>query len=107
MEETLLQLVELLKDASPVVWQILIKQVYVDAIANLLWATTLIFAAFRMYKPAAKKWGEEEDNPESLILWLFSGICALAGMVCLTDAVTHFLNPEFYAIQYILSKISG
>jgi len=116
-DDVLRELIEFLKDASPLVWNALIKQVYVEASGNLAWAIVLLIAAIVLYKlgklSKQKSKGDEEHypSPEWAIIcglfWVSSASAAMFSFGLLVSAVQRFINPEFYAIRFILWNIGG
>jgi hypothetical protein len=113
MDELLKQLVEFLKTASPQLWSILMKQVYSDAIVNLLFGllflTLGIVCGSRiliLYK--RPKTNDYEDyRIQYIVLGLLSFLFILISFMTLPVAFQHFYNPEFYAIQSIVGSLKG
>ena len=115
MTELLQQLVEWFETASPQLWEILIKQVYVEATSDLVWgiiwlavATALIFVGKWGWK-CNEEHGDYNTDWEWVFVpsWVFSGILFPVGLAMLSSAIKWFVNPEFYAIRYILDKLTG
>jgi len=113
MNETLSQLMEFLKEASPMVWETLIKQVYVEAVRDFTWSILFFIVCFFLVKTGVygQKQSEENYNSDwSSGMWfayIGAGISGLIALIVLSSVITHVINPEFYAIRFILYSISG
>jgi hypothetical protein len=107
------QLIDFVKTASPLVWNILIKQVYSEAIADLIWAfglggTCFVFVKVALYGFEKNK--DDEFSDWSYGKWLgviFATISGIISFSLIIGAVQWFANPEFYAIRFILEKLAG
>jgi hypothetical protein len=111
MDELLRDLLEMLKTVSPEVWQILIRQVYVEALQNLLWvivSVVMSWVSYRLMLPRLKD--EYPDDyldwnfPEHLYPWTF-GLGILVAFINFVMGISYVLNPEFYALRYLLSQL--
>jgi hypothetical protein len=113
MNEVLAQLVAFLKEASPLVWSTLIKQVYIEASANIAWSIGLLVVCVLLAKLGnyrRKQYAEDEYSDWQQCMWflyLGSGIFGAIAFALVVSALMHFANPEFYAIRFILSNIGG
>jgi hypothetical protein len=111
IDDVLRKLIDFLQEASPLVWNILLKQVYVDAAGSVAWSVALLVIAFVLYK--AGKYGKENATGHNLsgemglAAWIGCTIAGASSFGLLVDAIQRFANPEFYAIKYILSIIAG
>jgi len=105
--DILSELVKFLQEVSPLVWQSLIKQVYSEAIGYLMWGIGLAFICPPMFKFAKKQMEYDDLNPAGLFAYIGVGIAAPASLLLLTSAIQHFINPEFYAIRFIVSSVGG
>jgi hypothetical protein len=111
-DEILRELIEFIENASPAVWSTLLKQVRLDAFSGLAWAVVMIVVAvvaFWLASSAYKNdnsrddWREEKMVGGS-IAFVLSSVVAFALSV---DAIMRLVNPEFYAIRFILMQIGG
>jgi hypothetical protein len=113
MTELLQQLIDFIKAASPVVWSIYIKQVYVDAIVGVVRGIALLVASpflAKFAKYAYKKYGEDTYSGWDFVgCFAWSGVAAsiIIGYLLITSYAKGFINPEYYAIQNILSQLRG
>jgi hypothetical protein len=118
MNEALQQLIDFVKSASPTVWGVLVKQVYVYAVADILWALMLIAVAFLLYRLAMankpqydrdEKNGKFDKHWELGIPLCFCGsaVFTLVAFGLLVMAVMALINPYYYAITNVLSSIGG
>lgn len=111
MDELLRELIEFLKNASPMVWETLHRQVYVQAAQYAFWLV-LFGAAVIPCVVLVRKFLElrEEDEWGDHELPIALGLmgCALFGILaafCLVSAVSRLINPDYYAIQIILNSL--
>lgn len=114
---TLLQeLVTYLKEVSPMLWETLMRQVYMNAVATSAWAVAmLVLAGISLYvcRKAYKKTSAENREWSSSVIDEMSVIFGAVGfvtgvivfMICITMAIPMFLNPQYYAIQLILENL--
>lgn len=116
IDEVLRKLIEFLQEASPLVWQTLVKQVYVEAFSKFAWGALLLVGAFFLVKFAAKlKATYEEEYPDGRwaedsvagFVYLMSLFVGVAGFAFVISALKWVANPEYYAIRLILSNIGG
>jgi hypothetical protein len=106
IEDNVGQLIEFLKNASPAIWQVLIKQVYIEASEKLFWGILFGVVAFILFKIANSD--RVFDDPENnVFLYAGSGLCLFIALVFLVSSVMWFINPDFYAIRFILQSLSG
>jgi uncharacterized membrane protein len=113
MTELLQELIKFLQQASPFIWQALVRQVYVDAAGNIAWAGMLIFLAVVTAKCA--QWCYKKHKEDRFADWdvylaisaTFGVAAALIVFALLVCAMQQLANPEYYAIQYILRQIGG
>lgn len=109
MDEALLELIAMLRELSPDVWQIMVHQVYAQAISNILWGLVSAAASAWSYKRSIKLFQASDDNPiyevGAILLVGLTFFGALAAVACASQTALMFINPEFYAIQYLLSGI--
>jgi len=113
MDEILMELVEFLKNASPVVWSALIRQVYVEAFSKIAWGIGL--AALCYISVKTTKYAYNKTKDDSYSMWELGGIfLAILSVVVgiwsfenFVEAVKWFANPDFYAIRFILQQLGG
>lgn len=116
IDEVLRKLIDFLQGASPLVWQALIKQVYVEASARLAWAIGCGVVTYFLFKLVNSQKAEYEKEcsdgrflQDSAWAWLYAGIActAIASFGLAVSSFMWFFNPEFYAIRFILQNIGG
>lgn len=116
MTELLQQLINFIKEASPVVWDTFIKQVYVEAGQALIWTVVLVISTVLLIKCGnycRHKYNDvdEEDYLFGQYLfgqWMsyaFAIFASLYSVTLITSAVSQFINPEYYAIQMIVGML--
>ena len=110
-DEILQKLIEFIENASPLIWDTLVRQVYTEAAGMLLGAIFLV-AGIVVLASLAKRWNEKAQD-DALGMWdVWSGTsyfviagATLGSFACLLSASMRLANPEFYAIKLILSLI--
>ena len=113
IDEVLKKLIEFLQQASPLVWEALVRQVYAIAFSQIAWAVGVgvsIFAMWKFSNYAEKQQTEDEYNEEE---WkqtkLFFRVGAVLFMFIpfglIVSASMKIYNPAYYAINLILSQI--
>ena len=117
MEEVLGKLIEFLQEASPLIWQTLLRQVYLSAVGGVIFTTVcVVIATICFYKASVYKKGSDDvftnDNWSNhyLLFVLLSSAAIILYLVATFSAyqvAMRFINPEYYAIQLILANIGG
>ena len=111
MEETLKELIALLQSASPLIWQSLMRQVYSEAWARLVWVAALTAIIVVAVKFLTSKIAVEALRGEWEAAIIFGWIAVSASSLCtfgmLVSAIMWFANPEFYALRFILESLTN
>jgi hypothetical protein len=111
IDEVLKQLIDFLQTASPMVWETLIKQVYITGLSYVLWGAGLGVASFYCIKVGNYGRRQMEDDADwfggAILAFVGAALTGVTSFGLLVSAIAHFINPEFYAIQYILAQIGG
>ena len=102
MNESMQQLIEMVKNVAPAVWQAAYRQVWIDAGENLFGALligSVTLWAINWVRRRWSSWDGFDDGPAKIITPL--GICILAGITlgCLITFVDDVANPTFQAIK--------
>lgn len=105
--DILSELVKFLQEVSPLVWQSLIKQVYAEAVGYLIWGIGLAIACPFLVKSAKRRLEEDDIDILGVFTYIAVAIIAPVSLLLLTSAIQHFINPEFYAIRFIVSSVGG
>ena len=113
--ELLYELVEWIKEISPELWKIGIRQVYVQVFGSALWLLAGIVFGFMLHdlaqhcdsKIAAV---DDPDDAEGWLIarpfaWVGIGICIIIALTALYYVVGPLLNVEYYAIKALLDLI--
>lgn len=116
MNEQLWQRLDLLAERMGVtaahLWDVLVRQAYVNAVeAGLFLALVLAAAAalrrwWRWWLGIEREW---ERTDKLLPLAIATAVVAAAGLAavaCAIDALGGVLNPEYYALSKVLSALS-
>lgn len=113
IEPMLRELAEKLGTTSEYLWTVLIKQAYISGFGSC-YTIVGILGAFAGYfylgKLVHKKVADDSWDSEALIpLYIVGGIGFVAGaiiVICLPyEIITAFMNPEYWALNKILSKV--
>jgi len=112
MNPLLQQLLDFLKTTSPLVWSVLIRQVYVNIVSNFLWAIGAGIACVFLEKLGKKSWAkyeEEGDYSDWNVVSVLSYIGSVSGgvitLALVIDSIMKLINPQYYAIQLILIQL--
>lgn len=103
-------------------FEILVRQVYVEAVRDIVWALilfTLVVIATTYLRRCGYLGGEQRYHLErendryddtksisSIVAGLLGALFLMIGLVATTNVVTKLINPEFYAIRYIVRSLS-
>ena len=108
-EQIINLLAEKLGPMAEVVWAAYVRQVYVHAFGGLVWALVFIGGAVLCWRLAlkvqGKKW-EDDIDKGFLLAGAYAGVaCCLVLAICaFTFDVLKILNPEYWAIQWLLGR---
>lgn len=96
--------------AADQLWEILIKQAFIEGITSLIWAVILIGAAIIGWWGVCSKrftWTSfDQEAPGPKFLFILAGLgCTIAAPFALTSAIQYLLNPEYQAFQNLLTII--
>jgi putative Mn2+ efflux pump MntP len=111
MDTLLQELIEFVKNASPTLWAIYVKQSYVEGIGSLAFFVVLLVVGVIVVKIGlkVKKQKELEDSYDdnSFHWFLISiGITLVgASIVVFFSSIGYFINPEYQAIQLIIETL--
>lgn len=122
--DAIAQLIEWLRSASPELWRILIREVYIEAGGNIFLGTAIVGVLVALHSKYNrwKKEGEEEpasafssgifDNDDrenvhmwGIILWVVTFFIGLFAMIAYSSALQSLLNPEYQAVLLIISRL--
>jgi hypothetical protein len=107
IDETLKQFVEFVRESSPLVWGALIKQVYSEAVGYFAWSIGLAVVAFLLYRVARRVQEDDGDDFVITITWVGVVLAGFPALMLFTSAIQHIINPEFYAIRFLISSLGG
>ena len=89
-------------------WEVVMKQQYVVATLGLAWVLLGLIGLFITYKIVKKILASDVYDPKfpATIIGLAGGfLCLIAIIEGGYDAITHFINPEFYAIEFFIGLV--
>lgn len=99
------KLIEMIVSISPHVWDVLLKQVYVEAFQSLAIAGICATICFLLFKLAKHLWNDDAEL--GMIAGAGSVLSGILACTSIMRAIMWFANPEFYAIRYLLSQLPG
>lgn len=88
-------------------WGVVLKQQYVVAVQGLLWFVGGIIGLFlaKHFFKVIKGDDELVEHPEMIgVFFVFAGSVA-AIISGLNLAITHFINPDYYALQFFIGLV--
>lgn len=114
------ELMSRLSGSAQYVFKIAVKQSYIDGFSDLLF--TLLFVGIvcfclkkildfnkvlrdNKYNDTIMK--ENIEIYRRIVCWIVLPFAIILGIVFLTLAIEHFINPEYYAIKDIIKMIMG
>ena len=87
-------------------WAVVMKQQIVTGAIGLLWAVIGIIGGIIIIKTINKFWGEFYDDLGMIFLGIFGGsFCLIAFIAGSIIAITHFINPEYYALEFFINLV--
>jgi hypothetical protein len=100
------QLIDLVKEASPVIWGAYIKQVYVYTAQKIVGFLVLFITGLQLYKQGKKDYEINKGEYESVYEYYFAGFgLAMFIAFCLFISAISVINPEYQAIQMIVESL--
>jgi len=109
-----LELIKLLKDVSPMIWESILKQVYVEAYNDLMWSVLWfsLFGVLLRFKIQIVEYINEDveyalEDLAKFFYVLLLVVSPLIAFALVGGALKQFANPEFYAIRYLINSIGG
>lgn len=118
LEEGIIEVIELVKNVAPEIWRIALLQVRTEIVQNAIFIVLMVIPIPILVKTTRylyKRFKEELDNyprghEERYFLGLFfMGILIITEFIVLpnliSSVVARIINPEFYAIQLLLTML--
>jgi len=106
------EIITAIKEVSPHVWAVLLKQVQLDAYSNLFFGVlcfspiiVLTILIWRHWAHITEEYETFDISMGGVILYLLPTVMAIAGIDIFLLGVKMLLNPEFYAIQYLIEGL--
>ncbi|MDM7940108.1 MAG: hypothetical protein QUS07_07190 [Methanothrix sp.] len=104
MDESLQQLIGLVRNLSPELWRIALLQNGNKATLDLVFGGIGIVLSIVVDVIYFRHW-KEIDSTSTIIAWVIMIILYLFTLTFLGEAWLRFSNPEYYALDYLLSGI--
>jgi len=112
LEPAMEQMANKLGVAVTKVWEIMVKQAYVDGtcmILGLVFGYILSIIGYRYCKKQLKKDNIDSGDPEFIFPAMITGFilffAILFTFVCMRDILTIFLNTDYYVLKQLLKLI--
>jgi hypothetical protein len=108
MEPAIQQLIDAIKQASPYVWHVAYRQVFVDAGVGAVWSIGMLLAGLYCFKLARRIVVPKEilssDGPAMAKVFSVIGaaVFGFVGFYFLLDNIEEVLNPGYSAIRMII-----
>ena len=108
------ELISLVETAAPKLWEIAIRQVYVEAIRNAVWvvfAAIFVVVCWRLLKYFSKHQGQdlfdgwEIDKLEPALSVFGLTISLLILVYNTNELISKLINPAYYAIEILISYV--
>ena len=113
------QLMVLVQETAPALWQIARRQVWSQVAVNALWAVVMLAAAVGLTVFAVKahrrsmhdmKHTSYSTDPLDWSIWaytsaIFAGIFALVLLIFLSDITVRLINPDYYAVKALMDLL--
>jgi len=114
LKEVMLPVAEKIGQTAQYGWEVVVKQQYITAYLGILWSVIGLIGviiSIYLYKWAIKDFKENKgkyDNGWQILVATIFTILSLTVIISgLTVALTHFLNPDYYAIQFFLDLVNN
>lgn len=107
------ELASKLGTTSEYLWSVLIKQAPIDSTVTLIQYVIIGLAVHGLWKVTKAKlqeWVDDDFIPGialTLIAWLVLGILVIVAFCSISQTVSGFINPEYWALDKVLSAIKG
>jgi len=108
IDKTLQTLIDFLQMASPVIWETFIRQVYISAYLDFVWAGVFLIVSLAMWRWSRHFEVRNDDRDDEEAMWICRAISVAALMICLVlvdVVVVQLSNPNYYAIQLIMKQL--
>ena len=111
-QSAIVTMTEAIKGIAPEVWEILVRQVYVEAVADVLgWAAVAAFGMFGLYLTRKAEIVWKWDDFALFWLYLITIAISATGVIAFISSTCWgfkaIMNPEYYAIQKFMVIASG
>ena len=111
-QSAIVTMTEAIKGIAPEVWELLMKQVYAEAITSLVTCVFILSVGLGFLFPSLRSGAKRDWDDGPYIGGIVAGVVAtLFGFVatCIggQEAVRMLINPEYYAIQKFMAIASG
>lgn len=87
-------------------FEIIVQQALVEAASKGIWGVIFLAVGVLAWT-SARKWSAKREDPEFAfdVTRIASLVPVTIGLINLTSSMKWFLNPEFYAIKWIINSL--
>ena len=115
LKEILFELIALVKGAAPIVWEMGVRQVYVDAARVGLFAVlTFVVDVVFLYQTGRWRKGLPDSsnsywdkNDSCALMWVIGLALAIAFVIMLCTIAGYLINPNYYAVKLLITLAKG
>ena len=99
--------------SSEFLWGVLVRQAPISATINFIIFTVSVVSAAVLLKTGLTRWNDWEKRDERgkqvifIIFLMIISIIFLVSVCCLPDTIAGFINPEYWALNKILSSLKS
>ena len=107
------KLAETLGVTTKILWEVMIKQAPISGCIDIIQYIIFIIACIGCYKITIKSYSNVKTNEVDDIIylplifaWIILSVVGIVCFFCIGDTVIAFVNPEYWALDRILTKIT-
>jgi len=115
MEEAIIELINMVREAAPALWDAGLAQVRADIMVGIIWLAGMALPALAVSTYFARKFlvmaftGNGHVDDDYLVLGLLIAVVAVIALViaisAFTGIVARLMSPDYYAIQNLMELV--
>lgn len=103
-EQTLQQLLEMIKNLAPEVWAALLKQNMLFGIGDILFSIFLLCATVFIFIIFRKSY-EDDDEINTTLTFVLGCLTALVSVLNFWFGIMYLVNPTYWSMHLLLSNV--